>query len=83
MNDSELADKARGIARCLSYNGNEHEAAAKHMLREMAHRLDVRNIRVHKKRDGFLIVTALGNSRYMTFKESMAYRLFGAIPRKV
>ena len=28
MTDSELATKAQGVARCLSYNGNEHEAAA-------------------------------------------------------
>ena len=83
MNDSELANKARGVACRLSYNNSEHEDAAKVLLREMAHRLDVKNIRVHKKRDGFLIVTALGNSRYMTLKESLAYRMFGAIPEKV
>lgn len=40
MSNSALADKARGVARCLTYNGNEYEAAAKHLLREMAHRLD-------------------------------------------
>ena len=83
MNDSQLADKARAVARCLSYSGNQHEEAAKHLLREMAHRLDTKNIRVHKKRDGFLIASALGSSRYMTLKESLAYRMFGAIPEKV
>ena len=83
MNDSELANKARGVACCLSYNNGEHEDAAKRLLREMAHRLDAKNIRVHKKRDGFLIASALGSSRYMTLKESLAYRMFGAIPAKV
>lgn len=29
MNDSQLADKARAVARCLSYSGNQHEEAAK------------------------------------------------------
>lgn len=83
MTDSELATKAQGIARCLSYNGNEHEAAAKHILLEMAHRLDNQVSRVHKKKDGFLIVNARGGSRFLTFKESVLYRFFGVLPNKV
>ena len=83
MTDSELATKAQGIARCLSYNGNEYEAAAKHILLEMASRLDNKVSRVHKKKDGFLIVNARGGSRFLTFKESMLYRLFGILPNKV
>lgn len=35
MKTSELTDKARGIARCLTYNDDVHQAAAKHMLREI------------------------------------------------
>lgn len=83
MNDSELTDKARGIARCLTYNEGEHEAAAKHMLRELAHRIDSRSLRVHKKKDGLLLCNALGKSRFMTFKERLAYNVFGAMPVEV
>ena len=83
MTDSELASKAQGVARCLSYNGNEHEAAAKPLLLEMASRLNNQVSRVHKKKNGFLIVNARGGSRFLTFKESMLYRFFGALPNKV
>lgn len=83
MTDSELASKAQGVARCLSYNGNKHEAEAKYLLIEMAHRLDNQVFRVHKKKDGFLIVNARGGSRFLTFKESVLYRFFGVLPNKV
>ena len=83
MTDSELATRAQSIARCLSYNGNEHEAAAKHTLLEMASRLNNKVSRVHKKKDGFLIVNARGGSRFLTFKESILYRFFGVLPNKV
>ena len=83
MTDSELASKAQGVARCLSYNGNEHEAAAKHLLLEMASRLDNQVSSVRKKKDGFLIVNARGGSRFLTFKESLLYRFFGILPNKV
>lgn len=32
--ESRLASKCQGVARCLSYNGNRHEAEAKHVLLE-------------------------------------------------
>lgn len=83
MTDNELSLKARGVARCLSYNGNEHEAAAKHLLHELAHRLDVRDIRVSKKADGFLMTDGLGQSRFMTWRESLKYRLFGNMPSRL
>ena len=83
MTDSELASKAQGVARCLSYNGNEHEAAAKHILLEISHRLDNYVVRAHKKKDGYLIVNARGGSRFLTFKESVLYRVFGILPNKV
>lgn len=81
MNDSQLADRARGCARCLTYNEGAPQAEAKHLLLEMARRLDSTNIRAHKKRDGLLLISALGQSRYATLKERIAYRLFGALPR--
>lgn len=83
MDDNQLTIKARAIARCLSYNGNVHEAAAKHMLLEMAHRIDAKNIRVHKKNDGFLLINGIGKTRYLTFRESLRYRIFKVLPARV
>jgi hypothetical protein len=83
VTDNELSLKARGVARCLSYNGNEHEAAAKHLLHEMAHRLDTRDIRVSKKADGLLMTNGIGRARFMTWRESLKYRLFGIVPSRL
>ena len=83
MTDSELANKAQGVARCLSYNGNPHEAAAKHTLLEMAWRLDNYSVEVHKKKDGYLIVNARGGSRFLSLKETILYRVFNVLPNKV
>lgn len=83
MNDSELADKARGIARCLTYNEGKHEAAAKQMLRELAHRLDLRSVKVVKQRGRLLLRNALGQTRRLTLKERVAYGVFGVRPGEV
>ena len=83
MNTNELTLKARGVARCLSYNDDEHQAAAKHLLHEMAHRLDTLDIRAHKKADGLLLINGIGKSRFATLKERVLYKLFGALPREV
>lgn len=83
MNTNELTLKARSVARCLSYNDDEHQAAAKHLLREMAHRLDTMNIRAHKKADGLLLINGIGKSRFATLKERVMLRLFGVFPREV
>lgn len=40
-------------------------------------------IRVHKKADGYLIVADDGSARYMTFWESLRFRLFGVKPEVV
>ena len=82
VSDSSLTDKAREIARCLSYNGNDIQAEAKQIIREMAHRIDSRDIRVHEKKDGLLLINTLGAARFMTLKERFAYRLFDAVPNK-
>lgn len=74
---STLASKCQGVASCLTYNGGEHEAAAKHTLLEASHALAYNSIRVHHKRDGLLIVNARGASRFMTWRERLAYRLLG------
>ena len=79
MTDSELINKALGVACNLTYN-EEPQGAAKHMLRELAHRLGAKTVRVHKKRDGYLVISAFGQARFMTRKESLLYRLFGVVP---
>lgn len=83
MTSSELANKARGVARCLTYNEDSPQAKAKHLLLEMAHRLDSLDVRAHKQRDGILFVNATGKARFATIKESLLYRLFGVLPRSV
>lgn len=83
MNTNELTLKARGIARCLTYNDDQPQAEAKHMLLEMAHRLDSRDIRAHRMRDGLLLVNGVGKSRYATMKERALYWLFGVLPRAI
>ncbi len=83
MNTNELTLKARGIARCLTYNDDTPQAEAKHMLHEMAHRLDTLDIRAHKKADGLLLVNGIGKSRYATLKERGLFWLFGVLPREV
>lgn len=74
---SNLASKCQSIAANLTYNDKEIEAAAKHALLEASHALDSSAIKVHKKRDGLLIINARGKSRYMTMRERMAYLLLG------
>lgn len=81
--DSELTIKARGVARCLTYNDDTPQAQAKHLLLEMAHRIDTKDIRVHKKRDGLLIINGVGKSRYMTWPERLRWTLLGVRPERV
>lgn len=83
MTTNELTIKARSIARRLTYNDDKPQAEAKHMLFEMAHRLDTMNIRVHKKADGLLLINGIGKSRYATLKERVLFRMFGVIPRNL
>jgi hypothetical protein len=83
MKTNDLTMKARSVARCLSYNDDEHQAAAKHLLLEMSHRLDTLDIRAHKKVDGLLLINGIGKSRFATLKELVIYKLFGILPREV
>ncbi|HEJ2229590.1 TPA: hypothetical protein SL283_000220 [Pseudomonas aeruginosa] len=70
--ESKLASKCQGVARCLSYNGNQHEAEAKHVLLEASQILDSHAVRVHQKSDGLLMVNALGKSRFINWRERLA-----------
>ena len=83
MKTSELTTKARAVARCLTYNDDPHQAAAKHMLREMAHRLDTLDIRAHRKSDGLLLINGIGKARFATLKERLMYRLFNVLPNRL
>lgn len=73
--ESKLASQCQGVAKCLTYNDDEHQAAAKHVLLEASHRLDSHAVRVHRKKDGLLIINARGKSRFMTLRERLAMRL--------
>jgi hypothetical protein len=81
MDTNNLTIKARSVARCMSYNEDDTQATAKHLLREMAHRLDTQDIRVIKKKDGIFFINGIGKSRFATIKESILYRVFGIIPK--
>ena len=83
MDNSELTLKARAVARCLTYNEDIHQSEAKHLLRELSHRLDSLSVRVHKKKDGLLFINGIGKSRFATFKETILFKLFGVTPNEI
>lgn len=74
---AKLASQCQGAARCISYNSKPQEGAAKHLLLEASHALDGAAVRVHKKADGLLLVNARGKSRFMTWRERIAYWMLG------
>lgn len=79
--DAAWAEGALLTARNLSYNKTLEEGYAKFTLLEMANRiLEHRVDRIHKKKDGYLMLSASGRCRFMTWKERLAYVLFGAVP---
>lgn len=73
--ESKLASQCQGIARCLSYNSGHHEGEAKHALIEASMILDKHAVRVHRKKDGLLVISARGKSRFMTWRERLAFWL--------
>jgi hypothetical protein len=79
----KLTTQARDVARTLTYNDDQPQAKAKHLLFEMASKLDTLDIRISKKKDGILLVNGIGECRFCTFKESLLYRIFGVIPKQV
>jgi hypothetical protein len=83
MNTDDLTTKARSVARCLTYNDDTNQAAAKHLLLELSHRLDTLDIRAHKKTDGLLLINGVGKARYATFSEQVSYKLFHQLPKYV
>ena len=81
--NTTLADRARGIARSLSYNDDKTQAAAKHLLLEMAHCIDANALRVQVRREGLTMTNQLGKSRRMTFAERLRWRMFKIAPSRV
>lgn len=41
------------------------------------------DVRAHKKADGLLLINAHGHARYATWRERLAYLLFGTLPREI
>jgi len=83
--NSQLADRARGLARTLTYNEDARQSEIKHILHELAHRLDTASVRVFKMRGSLrnYVCNALGKQRVMTWKEWFAYKMFNAVPARV
>jgi len=75
--ESKLASKCQGAARCISFDSTVAGGGLKHLLLEASHALDSHAVRVHRKRDGLLLVNARGKSRFMTLRERIAYWLLG------
>jgi hypothetical protein len=81
MNNSELANKCRGLAQGRSSNGADAEV--KNTLLEVAHRLDSSFKVVYFEYGKLWIKNALGKHRVMRLKERILYRVFGALPERV
>lgn len=79
----ELTERARSVARSLSYDAEKPVPVAKFLLLEMASRLDAQNIRAHKKQDGLMLVNGNGLTRFATVKERLAYALFRVLPTRI
>lgn len=80
MTDHELILKALGICACLTYN-EEPQGSTKMIIRELCARLD-KHVpgRVHKKTDGYLWIELCGRSRYLSWLESIKWRITGRTP---
>jgi hypothetical protein len=74
---SVIASRCSELAHGLSYNESTTEYTMKRMLREASFLIDSQVVRVHKKKDGLLMVNARGCARFMTWRERAAYWLLG------
>ena len=77
---SEIINKAISVAHCLSYNGDENVAAAKHLLIDLSRRLGRKCVTVKKLPNGLYALDLYGKTRKMTFKQCFLYRVFGVLP---
>ena len=83
VNNSDLTTKARGVAKNLSYNDDGAQAQAKHLLLEMAHRIDSREVKAAYSKAGWRVANSLGKERAMTWRELSLYILFNVLPDRV
>lgn len=79
--DAELTALARRIARSLTYNDDPMEAKAKQVLLEMAHRLDLADVRARNL--GLQLRDGLGRQRRATWREWLAYGMAGTLPGRL
>lgn len=73
----ELSEKCGDAARQMSYNRETAESVGKHLLLEAAWVLRHNDTRIHRKRDGLLVINGHGHARFMTWRERIAYWLLG------
>lgn len=76
-NISKLASSCRTIALALARNEPGSKIDARNTLLDARDFIESCVVSVHKKRDGLLIVNGQGKSRYMTFRERLAYAILG------
>jgi hypothetical protein len=79
--ESDLINKALGIAGTLTYNDDKPQAEAKHMLLEISRCLGRKCVSVKKNNDSLELVTLFGKWRQMTLCERLLYKFFGTVPQ--
>ena len=83
MATDDITLKARGVAKCLTYNEDKPQAQAKTLLLELAHRLDAKDICVSNVYKRLVVSNAIGKKRFMTWKERVIWKLFKIKPERV
>lgn len=79
LNNSKLIEKAIAVAGNMSYSDKDG-GAAKRIINELCHRLGSRTVTLTKKKDGWLMRDLYGDSRFLSFKEAILWRLFKVLP---
>jgi len=81
VNNSQLIDKAGAMCSCMSYDDKTPNGSPKAMIKELCQRLGSRTVSITKKRDGYLMTSLYGESRYLTKTETLMWRLFKWPPK--
>jgi len=80
-NVESIHQQADLVARRLSYGGPKREGDAKFTLIELVDLMGKHYVRIHRKRDGFLMVSLRGTARFLTWRESLVWLLFRRPPQ--
>lgn len=80
MNDKELYQFTSSIVDYVHRQGLEHEAET---MRELMTRFGKRVVEIHVKDDGLLMIGLDRSCRFMTFKETVLWRMFRIAPNGV